>query len=175
MNTISIKATEKGLVRVFSLSMTSAEAQALKNSPEAQFASMRGEEVNTGYIEIFPVTDLEEIGLVGYLTSGCGVDPASLEADRAKLAALEGWVMLVFSRAFRRIAQDIHPVPELTLIGTYAEPGVDWSEDTDLTSDAANKSPVKKTPSDAAMSGRIATLALGVIAIITVIVVWVAG
>lgn len=174
---------ERGLVRVFALSMSQDEAQALRdNTPEdgapaPQAAALGLDTINADYIEVFPVSDLSEIGLTGYLVEGNGIDPDSLRGDRAKLDALDGWVMCVYSAAFGGRAVTLRPAPELTLIGTYAEPGVDWSDQQKLQSDAARGTTAapKKAPSDAAMSGRIAMGALLVLVLLTALMIWVAA
>ncbi len=172
--TLNVEPNERGLVRVFALSMTEDEAKALQNSKDPKILGR--DSIDATFVEIFPVSDLEQLGVAGYLATGCGIDPTQIEPDKAKLNQLDGWVMIVFSRAFNGAATTLKPAPQLTLIGTYAEPGVDWSDKTTLTSDAAT-TPAKsrKTPSDAAMSGRIAMIALLVIFALTFMLVWIAA
>jgi len=67
---IKILSTERGLVRLFSLSMTDAEAKALRDDSRAQNLILQAEVLDTHYVEIFPVSDLDELGLDGYLISG---------------------------------------------------------------------------------------------------------
>ncbi len=173
---ITIPAHEHGIVRVFALSMSEDEAKALRSDNGAQKAMLGASSLNSDFVEVFPMSDIAEIGLSQYLEQGNGIDPAQLAPDRAKLAALDGWVMIIYSNAFGGSAQTLAPHNTLTLIGTYAEPGVDWSPKQTLLSEAATTpaSP-KKKPSDAAMSGRIATLALLVLFALTALMVWVGG
>lgn len=176
--TLTIGPHERGLVRVFSVSLSEAEANALsKDLPE--LASYLGvEQFNPDYVELFPLRDLDSLGLAGYLEQGNGIDAEALDADRRKLAALEGWVLIVYSAAFGGQPVTLAPHSALTLIGTYAEPGTDWTATETLTSDAAKgaAAPAKpKKPSDAAMSGRIASLALLVLFLLTALMIWVAG
>ena len=185
---LTVTPGERGLVRVFALSMTDAEAQALRanegtgdaGAPSPQATALGVTSLDTQYTEVFPVADLDRLRLSGYLVEGNGVDPKSLEGHREKLDALDGWVMLVYSSAFAGQSVELSPASSLTHIGTYAEPGVDWSERVDLQSEAATNPdfqvpPPKKVPSEAAMSGRVAMIALVVIALITILVVALAG
>lgn len=177
--TINIPAGQSGVIRVFALSMTDAEARALKSDPAAINTNL-GAEVDAEQVEIFPVSDLEGVGLVGYLSDGNAVPDADLAPDRAKLDRLGGWVMIVFSRAFGGAATTLTPAPALTLIGTYGSQGVDWRATEQVVSDAAKpysgpQDTQKKKPSDAAMSGRVATLVLILLALFTWLFIWMAG
>lgn len=181
---LTVKANEHGLVRVFALSLTDAEATALKHNaregddnPTPQEVALGAASLDPGYVEVFPINDLADLGLVGYLETGNGIDPDQLAPDRQKLEALEGWILCVYSAAFSGHAQTLSPTAALTLIGTYSEPGVDWADTQTLTSDAARAArlPSKKRPSDAAMSGRIAMAALIFIFALTFLMVWIAG
>lgn len=176
---IDIPANQSGVIRVFALSMTDTEAKALKSDPGA-INAMLGGAVDAEQVEIFPVSDLEGVGMAGYLSEGNAVPEADLAPDRAKLDKLGGWVMIVFSRAFGGAATTLTPQPALTLIGTYGSEGVDWRATETVTSEAAKPfsappETVKKKPSDAAMSGRIATLVLILLALFTVVFIWAAG
>lgn len=168
---------EQGMIRVFALSLTPPEAEALRDSAPAQAKLLGVETINISFTEVFPVADTETLGLAGYLIEGNDVDPASIAPDRARLAALDGWVLLVYSRAFDGAAQTLSPAPALTLIGCYTQPGTDWSESQTLRSDSAKPQggTARKRPSDAAMSGRIAMAALLVITALTALMVWIAA
>ena len=173
---LSIPRNERGVVRVFSLSMTPAEAKALKEDPVAVNAMLGAEpHLDASHVEVFPVRDLEDIGLVGYLLEGDAVSADQLAPDRTKLEKLGGWVLIVYSLAFEDRATDLHLTSALTLIGTYGETRTDWTAIQDVTSDAAKPdTTVRKTASDAAISGRIAMLALIVIGLLTALMVWIA-
>jgi hypothetical protein len=191
MSKIEIPQGERGVVRVFALSMDPAEAKALRKNEgtDAEDRSpietaLGASGLDTAKVEVFPLADVKEIGLQGYLEQGGGIERAQLDPDRRKLAALEGWVMVVYSSAFGGRGATLDPAPELTLVGTYTERGVDWSEKTKLSSAAseftappedATASAAKKKPSDAAMSGRIALIALLVLFALTAVVVWIAS
>lgn len=176
---IDVPSNERGMIRVFALSMTDKEARALKDDPEA-IGTALGASVDAQHVEVFPVSDLEGIGLVGYLVEGNAVPPEQLSSDRAKLEKLGGWVMIVFSLAFGDRATALQPAPTLTLIGTYGETRTDWRATKTVEADSAKPysappETVKKKPSDAAMSGRIAMIALLVLGLLTWVMIRIGG
>ncbi len=176
---IDIPANEAGVIRVFALSMTDAEAKGLRDDSGA-ITALLGAEIDTEQVEIFPISDLEGIGLAGYLTEGNAVSPGQLAPDRSKIDKLGGWVMIVFSRAFGSAAATLTPAPALTLIGTYGETPIDWRATETVVSEAAKPytappATVKKPPSDAAMSGRVATVVLVLLGLLVWLMVWIAG
>lgn len=127
MSRIEIPGIEQGTTRVFALSMTGDTARRLSGDVPAQAAALGLEAVNEAGVEVFALSDLGEIGLMGYLRQGVDVPENVLQKDRQKLTALDGWVMLVHSSAFGGQDVVLTPGPEMTLIGTYtqqqAEPG----------------------------------------------------
>ncbi len=177
--TITIPANETGVIRVVALSMSDAEAKALKKDRAALIAAL-GLDIDPDQTEIFPLADLDGLGLAGYLHEGNAVPLAQLSPDKAKLEALDGWVLIVFSRAFQGGAATLTPAPALTLIGTYSETGTDWRATEIIEADSAKPysaptETTKKRPSDAAMSGRVATLVLILLALFTYVFIKVAG
>ena len=176
---IQVPANERGVIRVFALSMTDEEARALKDNSAAVNDAL-GADVDATYAEVFPLTDLEGVGLVGYLAEGNAVPVDQLTPDRGKLDKLGGWVLIVFSQAFGDREATLHPAASLTLIGTYGETRTDWRATETVEAESAKPysappETVKKKPSDAAMSGRIAMLALLVLGLLTWAMIWIGG
>lgn len=178
---IDIPNNERGIIRLFALSMTETEAKALKDDAKT-VAHVLGTDavLDMDHVEVFPVTDLEGVGLMGYLTEGGAVPPDQLSADRAKLDRIGGWVLLVYSLAFHDQEATLTPVPALTLIGTYGETRTDWrpAEKVEAESAKPYSAPaetVTKKPSDAAMSGRIAMIVLLVLGLLTWAMIWIGG
>ena len=131
-------------------------------------------------VEIFPLSDLEGVGLPGYLADGHAVPEAQIAPDRIKLDKLGGWVLVLYSRAFEGAEVTLTPSPALTLIGTYGTPGTNWQSTETLSVEAAKPysappETVKKRPSDAAISGRIAMVVLIGLALFTWLFIWIAG
>ena len=177
--TLHIPANEHGVIRVFALSMTDAEAKAIKDDPAALIGVL-GVPVDATHVEIFPLSDLEGVGLPGYLADGHAVPEAQIAPDRIKLDKLGGWVLVLYSRAFEGAEVTLTPSPALTLIGTYGTPGTNWQSTETLSVEAAKPysappETVKKRPSDAAISGRIAMVVLIGLALFTWLFIWIAG
>ncbi|MFN4131104.1 MAG: hypothetical protein ACK4GC_15010, partial [Paracoccaceae bacterium] len=100
---------------------------------------------------------------------------ASLAPDTATLDALRGPLLLVFRPALGH--GHISPRPPLRLIGRYDEvqsPARIGLGGYDAAADSIDL-PVKKRPSDAAMSGRVATVVLILLAIFVTLFIWGAG
>ncbi|WP_299549976.1 hypothetical protein [uncultured Tateyamaria sp.] len=176
---LRIPPNERGVIRVFALSMTDQDARALKDDSDAIDAAL-GTSVDANQVEVFPVSDLEGVGLVGYLAEGNAVAAEQLSPDKAKLDKLGGWVMIVFSLAFEDRETVLEPVAALTLIGTYGEVRTDWRATETVEADSAKPysappETVKKKPSDAAMSGRIAMIALLVLGLLTWVMIRIGG
>lgn len=124
MAVLDIARSEQGVIRVFAISRPMAEmARLLKQRPEAAVATtLLGHAVQQDDIELFPLSDLTGVGLPRYLSDGYDVDQNAISKDRARLDALDGYVLLLFSRVSDATDVVLHPHHDLTLIGTYAEP-----------------------------------------------------
>jgi len=178
---IRIPANEQCLVRMFALSMPSDEVRARAKTLEEVLALLGPDgPLDDVHITLFQVADIQEIGLTEYLIEGSDVSEENIGTDQVKLNSLDGWVMIVFSPAFGQKAVTLTPIPEMTLIGTYEQNRTDWKAKESIESDSAKPysappETVKKKPSDAAMSGRVATLVLLLLAVFTAVFIWLAG
>lgn len=123
---LSVRSTERGIVRVFAMNMP-AEQAIFQNDPAALEQILGVSDIDPSYVEIFPLSDLDQLGLVGYLRVGCGIPVDIIALDQVRLNALTGYVMLVFSRAFGGRAVTMHLAQTLTLVAAYSEPSTDWS------------------------------------------------
>ncbi|MEM6940310.1 MAG: hypothetical protein AAF943_04910 [Pseudomonadota bacterium] len=121
MTTIEIPPHEFGVTRVFSLSMTSREAQAVKNDPHLRAKALGAAPRSESSVEVFAIADLGDLGLAGYLRDGVDAAPEDIAKDRARLAALEGWVLIVHSSAFSPEGATLTLMAEMTPIGTYRQ------------------------------------------------------
>lgn len=121
---VEIGKDERGAIRVFAINQPPPEVtDALATMPKADLARqlLNSPHLNTASTEIFPVSDLTGMGLSAYLSEGYAVEDAAFSADRGKLDALEGYVLLLFSDSFKGMEATLIPTSALTLIGTYAE------------------------------------------------------
>ncbi len=119
--TLHIKENEAGAVRVFALSMDAFEVQPYLEVNTKVSELLGIDLIDPQYVEVFPISDLEGLGLVGYLTEGQGIAEDALAPDRSRLNALDGHVMIVMSAAFAGREHDLTLDPRLTLIGEYPE------------------------------------------------------
>lgn len=119
-----IRAGEARVIRLFVLNMRPEQARFLQE-PGAVEQVLGVSGLDPEQIEVFPVSDLEDLGLYGYLTEGCGVPAEQL--DKASLDATQGWVLLVRSKAFGGNEATLSPNTGVELIGIYTEDGTDWS------------------------------------------------
>ena len=177
--TLSIPAQDYGQAYLFALNIIEAEAKDLVDKPNAP-ERLLGIPLNPDFAEIIRISDLDDLGLIGYLEQGYEIPEESLRADKRKLSAVEGFVLIVLSRAFDDKAHTISVGSELTHLGSYSTTPTDWKETSDLHSASAApysapEAIVKKRPSDGAMMGRVATIVLIVLFALTGLMVWIAG
>lgn len=175
---IEIAASERDTVHVFAIDLTKDEAEAMA-TPEADWSlhmALGAPELDYNYVDLVDPDELGGLGLSGYLIEGLGLDPALIAADRAMLDGLTGPHAVISSLAFKGEALVLTPTNPVRWIATYApEPDVKSMEP--LRSEAAEGEVVgrpPKRPSDAAMSGRIAMLAILVLIVLTILVVVIA-
>ncbi|MEX1236004.1 MAG: hypothetical protein WEB56_13560 [Roseovarius sp.] len=181
---IEITATETGVVRVFAVDIPADQIAAFtaRNGRWPLREALGAEALDADYVEVFDASDLASVGLPGYLADGHAIPEDQLEPMRARLMAQEGTLMVVTSRAFQGTAQTLTPRAPLSLIGTFQEADdpitfgalPDASARTPEAEPEA-EAPARKAPSDAAMSGRVATVVLLVLALLVIVMVWIAA
>ena len=125
--TISVPAGERRVVRVFALDMRPEQVRFLREEPGAIADALGDGDLDPDHVVILKISDLEEVGLAGYLTEGSGVEAAEVEAAREKLDALYGHVLILHSRAFHDRPAELHPASRLRLVATFGRPATDWS------------------------------------------------
>lgn len=120
---INVKAGDRGLVWVFAVDLEGAEAANFnrRNGEWPAQKALGADTLDPEHVEVFPVDDLEGVGLAGYLEDGLGVPEDQLDDMRARLDAQKGWVMVVTSKAFDGTAQTLAPRAPLRLIGSFSE------------------------------------------------------
>ncbi|WP_164659370.1 hypothetical protein [Tropicibacter sp. Alg240-R139] len=157
-NPLHIRKGEQRILRLFALDMHPEQARFLQE-PGAVAQVLKIAPLDDEQVKVFPVTDLEDLGLFGYLSEGCGVDPAQL--DKLALDAIKGWVLLMRSKAFCGNEAELAPGDGFNLIGIYTEDGTDWSAEPIQTSSAAPYS--AKQPAGTAEGRRTRQLALTIL------------
>ncbi|MCV6586681.1 MAG: hypothetical protein OIF47_14210 [Marinibacterium sp.] len=137
---LTVPERETGRVRLFAVNLSDADIAPMIADPDPAHpdpvphptapaaARLLGTDgLDPSGIELFPVKDLDGLGLVDYLADGHGIPRDQLRPDRARLMALEGHVLLMLSAASRDQAMTLAPGADLTLIGTYGRPRTDWT------------------------------------------------
>lgn len=119
MTSVSIPAHDQHGLRVFTARLTPEDLRRDKAALVA--ALLRDPDLDPAFVEIFDLADLSGVGLAGYLTEGLGVPDAAVAADRTRLDALQGPVLILLSKALHGRAVTLTPDPRLTLVGTFAE------------------------------------------------------
>ena len=147
MSDLNVAPHERGVLRLFTLDMRPEEAKFLRE-PGAAEQALGVENLDHEQIEVFPVSDLEELGLYGYLTEGCGIPEDQL--NRAELEAIEGWVMVLRSKAFGDQALELSPDARVALAGLFTEESTNW---TGTPIEAESAKPFSAPPSGASDSG----------------------
>ncbi|WP_170402876.1 hypothetical protein [Ruegeria arenilitoris] len=145
MSDLTVAPHERGVIRLFTLDMRPEEAKFLRE-PGAADQALGVAGLDPDQIDVFPVSDLEDLGLFGYLNEGCGV--AADQLDRAALETIEGWVMVVRSAAFGDRAATLTPDPRVHLAGLYTEEATNWTGGPIETESAKPFSAPKTAPQD---------------------------
>jgi hypothetical protein len=173
MKDLQIPAHEQGTTRLFTLSIGLDAARAVKTDTAKQAALLGVEHVNAAGVEVFGVADLGDLGLAGYLRDGIDAQENDLARDRAKLAALDGWVMLLHSSALNGESTLLRLKPELTLVGTYARHSEDKTP-VKIVSEAAQPytGTPDITPAKAPNTNKAGSLAVLGLVLMAVILLW---
>ena len=181
-----ISAGERGVVRLFAVDLPPEQIEAFAepdyeanadDPPWPLKDALGAEHLDADFIELFPIGDLKGVGLPGYMTEGLGIAEKDVKADRARLEAMGGHVLIVLSAAFGGVEQTIKPRAPLRWIGTYVEESAPV-QFRPLPSESATgevNTAGAKRPSDAAISGRVAIAVLIFLAVLVGLMVWIAG
>ncbi|NUB44270.1 hypothetical protein GEU84_007740 [Fertoebacter nigrum] len=186
---------ERGILRVFVADLTLAEMAHMRDPGPTPGAAFSGDDapqdshdpmaallgldhLDPDFVELFHSDDIAAIGLAAYLAEGNGVAADQIAADQARLDAVQGPLLIVFSAAFAGQPATLRPDPRLTLIGAYAQetPPVRFEPLPDASARGVTDRPAPRPPmSDARAGGMVATAALLVMFALVALVVWIAG
>ncbi len=112
-------------VYVFALDLPPADAEAfVEGGPGDNWplkVVLGAEALRAGHIESFAASDLEGVGLPGYLVEGLGIDAEDVAPDRTKLDAASQHIVILRAPAFDGVEQTLSPRPPLEHLGTYAQ------------------------------------------------------
>lgn len=166
-------ATETEVIRVYEVALSDVDAEKLTSNDIAQALGVP--DLDGEYVEIFPISALDEFGLQGYMTEGLGIPAGSLDDYAERINAANGHIVVVLSKAFKARAVDLKNGHPLRLIGAFSERKAE-SLNIELSSDAAYRQDPKprKQKSQAAQSGMVATFALLFLFVFVALIVWIA-
>lgn len=160
--TLNIPANDYGNVYLF----------LLPEGPAPDVAALLGvEALDLTHVDVIQVKDLQGLGLRGYLVSGMGIpeDHIGPEANRDS-----GTVVLLRSAAFGGQQAEVIPAPGVRHLGTYGERRAETPERDLNSASATGAVSGKPAPSQGAILGRVAMIALLVIFALTALMVWIA-
>lgn len=181
--TFHINATERGVIRIFMANLTTDQAASFTESPDEDTPApinraLGVSYLDTDFVELFPLSNLEGVGLASYLTDGLGVAKEDVAPHASRLNSMTGHVLIVLSQAFGGFETTITPTAPLKWIGTYTEEGASVKFEP-LPSEGAKGAPVipagKPQKSDARIGGMIAMYALIAMFALVALMIWVAG
>jgi hypothetical protein len=141
---IEIPKGARDQVLIFALDMPVEQAKFLRDEDGALAQVLGLPTIEMTQVEIFPVEDLEGLGLLGYLREGMGVSEADLSEHGMALDGLSGWVLVLRARAFDGAATRLTPARSVTLVARLGEVKTDWSAPSTIPSAAAQ--PTLRTP-----------------------------
>ncbi len=184
---LQVRKNERGVVRLFTVDKDAEGAKKISIEPDWEADAddppwplrdaLGVTYLDSDFIELFDVRDLDDLGLTGYMIEGLGIAEADVAQHRAQLEAIKGLVLLVYSSALGGFETTLRPKSPLRWVGTFVEERAPVTFE-QMASDAAQgdvASETKPRPSDAAMSGRVAMVALLVLFALTAVVIWVAS
>ena len=181
--TFSVTATERGVIRLFMVNLTADQAaeftmDGAENQPSRVAQALGLIHLNTEFVELFPLSNLDGLGLAGYLTEGLGVAEEDVKPQASRLNSMSGYILIVLSQAFGGVSVTLKPTAPLKWIGTYTEEGASVKFEP-LPSDSATgvvEAPKGKAPkSDARVGGMIAMYALIAMFALVGLIIWVGG
>lgn len=180
--TFQVKTTERGVIRIFMANLTTDQAADFIASPNEDtpapiHRALGVTYLDSDFVELFPLTNLEGLGLAGYLVEGLGVAEADVKPHASRLNSMNGQVLIVLSAAFGGFETTITPTAPLKWIGTYTEEGASVKFEP-LPSEGAKGAPgtpTKAPKSDARVGGMIAMYALIAMFAFVGLLIWVGG
>lgn len=193
-----VGAHEFGVLRIYSINVPAGDIEAFTTNhreffagePEPDYWALKdwlgADTLNAEHINIIDIADLSDMPFTTYLIDGYDVTDEDIEAHRTTLDALGGHLAIITSAAFGGVEQDLKANTDaLKRDNTFLIHAATLRQSrANITfrplPDESAKGPVedlpqKKKPSDAAMGGRVATIALLVMGLLVWVMIRVAG
>lgn len=129
----NVPAGEIGVLRLFALDMPREQIRFL-NEPGAVDNILAVEGLDPEHVEIFAISDLDDLGLPGYLIEGHAIPEEQIDPA---LSNQDGFVLLVHSRAFGGNAMTLAPTAGVSPLGVFTPTATDWTARPEPTPDSA--------------------------------------
>ncbi|MFT5065531.1 MAG: hypothetical protein ACJAXK_000532 [Yoonia sp.] len=169
---INVPANDHGAIYVLELNRLAPDG--LDTKTDAAMMAVFGNVVlNTDYVDAITPGMLAEMSLPDFIRNGYDMPVSTIQAE--EMRGLMGTVVLVMSAAFGGDAMNIDLPSDVRLVMVLHETTA-MAAPRPITTDSAlgTVPPKRKKPSDAAMSGRVATYALLVLFALVVVMIWIA-
>lgn len=171
--TLTIPANDHGQIRIFSVP-TPAPAGLEEKAPAALQALFGTDTLDVDFVDVVDTRQLAGLSLLDYLHQGYDIPPDA--ADDQALRDLRGIVVLIMSRATREEETTLTLAPGVSHVTTTGDPARLRITPPVATAAAGGLIPEgKSAPTQAAMSGRIAMVALIVMFLIVGLMIWIAA
>ena len=120
---IDVTAQERHVVRVFAVDLSPAELRVFgaRNGTWPLADALGVDTLQADQLELFAISDLEGVGLTGYLEDGIGISPDALQDMRPQLEAITQATLVIRSQAFNGDAVTLRPKAPLRLVATFTE------------------------------------------------------
>ena len=172
---IEVPANEFGQIRFFEITEDLPEF-VLDKTVEGLLAVFGTDALDPDFIDIVNVTDLTSMSLSDYVAQG--YDIVLPDYDIPAVNGIEGFAILVMSRAMRGQPMSLAPAEGVRHVTTYV-PEAQLKVIAPLSSQSAagtiGDPPGPKPKSDARIGGMVATVALLVLFALVGVMIWVAG
>ena len=170
---LMIPANDHGQIRIFSVP-TPAPAGLEEKTPAALQSLFGTDTLDPDFIDIVDTRQLAGLTLLDYLYQGYDIPPDA--ADMQALRDQRGVLVLIMSRATSGTETTLTLAPGVAHVTTTGDPAR-LRIPTKTPTEAAKGTVTggKSAPSQAAMSGRVATIALIVMFLIVVLMIWIAS
>lgn len=131
---MELSKNEAGVLRLFRIDLSDEDIEAIltpkadQPPKAAAIAQLVGLDwIDDQYAELFHTDDLGEMGLATYLVQGQGIPSSTIEPDRLQLTQVDGYVLILLSKAFEDFTGELALNRATTLIDVYTEEGMDIS------------------------------------------------
>lgn len=162
--------------RIYVYAVTGLAAPGLRDKDSDALREVFGHDLNTDFVDVVHTETLSGLPLSSYIKQGYEMPDDGMDAEL--LDSQKGTVILLMSSAFGGEAVELNPTSAVNYVTTIAEPSSFTTTEPLRSKGAEGVVPGaggKKAPSDAALSGRVAMIALIVLFAVVGVMLWIAA